>query len=165
MECSPPGSSVHRISQARILESIAISFSRGSWQPRNWACISFVSCIGRWILHTWATREIQYIKYLIHVFFLRCIYLFIVGLGLWCCTQAFSTYSKKGCSSLWCSRFSLQWLLLLWSSGCRQRDSAVLPHRLSCSVACRIFLDQELNLYPLHWGYCTTREVPKYICF
>ena len=34
MDCSPPGSSVHGTSQARILEWVAISFSRGSSQPR-----------------------------------------------------------------------------------------------------------------------------------
>ena len=35
MDCSPQGSSVHGISQARILERIAISFTRGSSQPRD----------------------------------------------------------------------------------------------------------------------------------
>jgi len=40
MDCSPPGSSVHGISQARILEWIAISFSRGSSRPRDQTCIS-----------------------------------------------------------------------------------------------------------------------------
>ena len=35
MNCSPPGSSVHGILQARILEWVAISFSRGSSQPRD----------------------------------------------------------------------------------------------------------------------------------
>ena len=35
MDCSPPGSSVHGISQARILEWMAISFSRGSSRPRD----------------------------------------------------------------------------------------------------------------------------------
>jgi len=40
MDCSPPGSSVHGISQARILEWVAISFSRGSSQPRVWAHLS-----------------------------------------------------------------------------------------------------------------------------
>ena len=35
MGCSPPGSSVHRISQARILECVAISYSRESSQPRD----------------------------------------------------------------------------------------------------------------------------------
>ena len=34
MDCSPPGSFVHGILQARILERVAISFSRGSFQPR-----------------------------------------------------------------------------------------------------------------------------------
>ena len=36
MDCSPPGSSVHGILQARILEWVAIFFSRESSQPRNW---------------------------------------------------------------------------------------------------------------------------------
>ena len=40
---SPPGSSVHGISQARILEWVAISFSKGSSQPRDRTC---VTCIG-----------------------------------------------------------------------------------------------------------------------
>ena len=35
MDCSLPGSSIHRIFQARILEWVAISFSRGSSQPRD----------------------------------------------------------------------------------------------------------------------------------
>ena len=41
MDCSPPGSSVHEIFQARILEWVAISFSRGSSQPRD---LTWVSC-------------------------------------------------------------------------------------------------------------------------
>ena len=53
MGCSLPGSSVHGTSQARILEWTAISFSRGSSQPRDQ---TWVSCIGRWILY-WATKE------------------------------------------------------------------------------------------------------------
>jgi len=35
INCTPPGSSVHGILQARILEWVAISFSRGSSQPRD----------------------------------------------------------------------------------------------------------------------------------
>ena len=35
MDCSPPGSSVHGILQARIMEWVSISFSRGSSQPRD----------------------------------------------------------------------------------------------------------------------------------
>jgi len=36
MDCSPPGSSIHGIFQARILELVAISFSRGFSRPRDW---------------------------------------------------------------------------------------------------------------------------------
>ena len=57
LDCSPPGSSVLGILQARLLEWVAISFSRGSSLPRDWPCISCVSCIGRRILYRWATWE------------------------------------------------------------------------------------------------------------
>ena len=51
MDCSPPGSSVHGIFQARILEQVAISYSRGSSQSRDQTHISCISCIGRWIFY------------------------------------------------------------------------------------------------------------------
>ena len=51
MDCSPPGSSVHGTLQARIKEWVVISFSRVSSQPRDWTHISYVSCIGRWVLY------------------------------------------------------------------------------------------------------------------
>ena len=54
MDCSPPISSIHGISQARILECVAISFSRGSSQSRHQ---THISCISRQILYHWATRE------------------------------------------------------------------------------------------------------------
>ena len=50
VNCSLPGSSVHGIFQARILEWVAISSSRGSSQPRDGTRISCVSCIGSQIL-------------------------------------------------------------------------------------------------------------------
>ena len=43
-DCSPPGLSVPRIFQARILEGVAIFFSRESSWPRNRTCISRISC-------------------------------------------------------------------------------------------------------------------------
>ena len=51
---SQPGPSVHGIFQARILEWVAISFSRGSSWPRHW---TYVSRTGRQILSHWVTRE------------------------------------------------------------------------------------------------------------
>ena len=43
MDYSPPGSSVHGISWARILEWVAISFFRGSSRPRDWTCLSYIA--------------------------------------------------------------------------------------------------------------------------
>ena len=54
MDCSPPGFSVHETLQARILEWVAISFSRGSSQPRDQIQ---VSCIAGRYFAIWATRE------------------------------------------------------------------------------------------------------------
>ena len=60
VDCSSPGSSVHGILQARILEWVAISYSRGSYQARDQTHTSCVSCIGRWILYhctSWEARK------------------------------------------------------------------------------------------------------------
>ena len=59
MDCNPPGSSVHGISQARILEWFAISSSRGSSQLRDLPGISYVSCIGGFftISTTWEAHN------------------------------------------------------------------------------------------------------------
>ena len=51
MDCSLPGSSVHGILQARILEWVAIASSRGSSCPRDRTQVSYVSCIGGQALH------------------------------------------------------------------------------------------------------------------
>ena len=51
MDYSLPGSSVHGILQARILEWVAMPSSRGSSQPRDWTHVSYISCIGRCILY------------------------------------------------------------------------------------------------------------------
>ena len=45
--CSPPGSSVHGILQARILEWVAMPSSRGPSRPRGRTCVSYISWIGR----------------------------------------------------------------------------------------------------------------------
>ena len=54
MDCSPPGSSVHGIFQARVLEWVAISFSRGSSQPRDQ---TWVSRTEDRRFTVWATRK------------------------------------------------------------------------------------------------------------
>ena len=46
--------------------------------------------------------------------------------------------------------FALQWLLVV-EQALEGEDSVAVVHGLSCSVAWKIFLDQEWNLCPLHW--------------
>ena len=48
---SPPGSTIHGILQARILEWVARSSSRGSFCLRDQTQVSYISCIGRWLLY------------------------------------------------------------------------------------------------------------------
>ena len=65
MGYSLPGSSVHGILQARILEWVAIAFSRRSSQPRDWTRVSHI--VGR-CFSVWATREDQkWVKHMIYV--------------------------------------------------------------------------------------------------
>ena len=52
VDCSPQRSSVHEILQARILEWVAISFSKGSSQPEDQ---THISCAGRRVLYSRAT--------------------------------------------------------------------------------------------------------------
>jgi len=86
-DCSPPGSSVHEISQARILEWVSI-WSRVSSQPRDQA---WVFCIGRWILYHWTTREALCIILPNHITGSTChwgFFLFLSSVFL-CCMQSF----------------------------------------------------------------------------
>ena len=68
MDSSLPGSFVHRIIPARILEQVAISSSRGSSQPRDKTRISWSSCIGRILYHwvTWQGQDIYRSCFRIH---------------------------------------------------------------------------------------------------
>ena len=57
IDCSLPGSTIHGIFQARILEWVAISFSRRSSRSRDWTRVSHI--VGRHFT-VWATREVHY---------------------------------------------------------------------------------------------------------
>ena len=83
MDCSPPGSSVHGIFQARILEWVSISFSRGFSWPRDQTCVSCVSCI-EGSFTSWDTREAT--KHSIAILFY--------------CLLSHSVFSNADCNSL-----------------------------------------------------------------
>ena len=100
MDCSLPGSSVHGILQARILEWVAIPFSKEPSQPRDW---TWVSCIAGRFFTIWATENgkcnyykcnwlgynyqfwnLNYVEYIslciymyIYVYICICIYMYI----------------------------------------------------------------------------------------
>ena len=57
VDCSLPGSFVHEIFQARILEWGTVSYSRGSSQSRDGTRVSVVSCIVRQILYHWEAPD------------------------------------------------------------------------------------------------------------
>ena len=121
--CIPPGSSVHGILQARILEWVALSFSRGSFRPRDQIQVSCTAEILYWLSHQgspllnsplffllWNTPKMMpwrsihicespssknYLSLLsASLEKKRFIYLFLAALGLCCCTQTFSTCSE-----------------------------------------------------------------------
>ena len=118
MDYSPSVSSVHGILQARILEWVAISFSRGSSWPRN---RTLVSCIAGRFLTDWATSEaLSTHSLLVHVVSLS------LHLGHPCLAQR---YSGDTCSTV---------LVLCWVSlgvqralvgvGAQERSGAWDPH-------------------------------------
>ena len=63
MDYSLPGSSVHGIFRARILESVAITYSRGCSQLRDQIAVSCISCIRRRVLYHCAPPEAQVLIY------------------------------------------------------------------------------------------------------
>ena len=77
MDYTPSGSSVLGIFQARLLEWVAMSSSRGSSQPRDETCVlcflHCVSCIGRWILHDCATWKRVCVCVCVFVYILTCV--------------------------------------------------------------------------------------------
>ena len=91
VDCSPPGSSVHGILQARILEWVAILSSRGSSQSRDQTCVSCVFCIGRWIPYHWTTRDAIH-TYILYVHILYMLYILCTILYIYIYIHSFLGY-------------------------------------------------------------------------
>ena len=131
VDCSPPGSSVPGISQARILEWVAISFSRGSSWPRN---RTHVSWIGKWILYQWATREDELVAVILSFLQLNITPLFgyttfCLSVIHWWAFELFPSFSYCACNVIlieillkwlfipakWTLKEQSAWLLCLYS--------------------------------------------------
>ena len=103
VDCSPPGSSVHRILQARILEPVVLRFSRGSSWPRNQTQVYHIA--GR-LFTIWIPHNLRLFPYEL------------------CCWVIIA------CSKSW--KFTLAWwfgphLLETWRNLSSSRASQVAP--------------------------------------
>ena len=95
MDYSPPGSSVHGISQPRILEWVAICYSRRSSWPRNRTCVSHVSYIGRQILYPLSHLGSP-VRIMLSLPFFSVISI------LWCCYYSSKTWLFNALATLCC---------------------------------------------------------------
>ena len=152
MNCSPPGSSVHGILQARILEWVAMPSSRGSSQP----CLLH-------LLH-WQTASLPlvppgkiYVIYVIYVFIFDCaVSSLLCGLFSSCSEQRLPFVASctllVAVASL-AAEHSLQSVesSVVAAPRALRTGSVVVGHGLTRSLACEIFPDQGSNLCPLHW--------------
>jgi len=68
LDCSPPGSSVHGIFQARILERVVIFLLWGIFLTRNWTHMSCVSCIADVFFTHWAVSEPIYMCVCVYIY-------------------------------------------------------------------------------------------------
>ena len=68
MDCNLPGSSVHGILQARILEWVAMPSSRGSSQPRDQTRVFYVSCIADRFFNTEPPGKFLFIPIFIYIY-------------------------------------------------------------------------------------------------
>ena len=84
-------------------------------------------------------------KFIYVIYYFRLRWVFVAARGL------SPAAASGGYSSLWCAGFSLQWLLVLRSTGSKAQASVIVAHGRSCSAACGIFPDQGSNPCPLHW--------------
>ena len=96
MDCSPPGSSVHGIFQARILAWVAMSLPRGSSRLRDWTRVSYVSYIGKRVFITSAEKPIIIVTFF---FIIYVIYLGLHRIFASCCARAFSCRGFSCCGA------------------------------------------------------------------
>ena len=156
-DCSPPSSSVHGMFQARILEWVATFYSRGSSQPRDWTCVSWVSYIGRQILNYHRTWEAPIKTSLINLIFLSpeatdAFYLTI--------TLYLNIYHKN----IVCSLQTL-WKLLPDFQGCYENLSKRAQGNYSSFIPSFFLLElQEVHIYtfaffnrPANMVYCRVK--------
>ena len=139
MDCSPPGSSVCGILQARILEWVAISYSRGFSWPRDCTRVSYIA--GRFFT-VWATELSYYQAYLLLDIYLH------TEVGSHSLFQGIFLIQGSNPGLLHCKQITVGWgslkdpLSMVFSVYSPSKNTGVGCH----SVLQRIFLAQRSNL-------------------
>ena len=117
INCSPPGSSVHGIFQARILECVAVSFSRVSSWPRDRTCVSSIDRQILYNLDTWEAHLVT--KYTqLYMYMCICILVYVCSMK----TYTILCLGKHVARTVLLWKMS-QWLSTAWSgcgNGCSQ---------------------------------------------
>ena len=116
---------------------IVSSFPNSDWQTKKTQVRTRSFNCGLWICFR-VSMDGWFFLFWGHYCFLVCLTLCIFVSLLLC--WAFSSCRGWRHSSLWCTGFSLKWLLLLRSTGCRCMGLAVAANTLSCSAAYRILV-------------------------
>ena len=134
------------------LQSIALQRSGRDWS--DWAHMHAMGLDA--MILVWCMLNLSFLTPFFHPHqgFLLNFFLitFWAALGLCCFAWTFSSCWERGLLFVWSTDFSLQWLLLLWSTDSRLVGfSSCSAQAFSCSAACGIFPDQGLNLWPWPW--------------
>ena len=127
IDCSPPGSSVHGILQARILEWGAIPFSRGSSRPRDRTQVSHIA--GRFFT-IWAIREVSVLVGYLRIF----VYNLLGKMALCQGTDDAGLLWMRWQDVLWGMRRWCSWEDDVESTGVSWRQSFCLHHCFFCGI-------------------------------
>ena len=139
MDCRLSASSVCGIIQARILEWVAIPFSKGSFRPRDW---TWVSCLAGRFFTIWATREVLYC--LMRMLLTQ---LCPILCNLWIVVRQGPGFSGHGILQ---ARM-LQWVIIPFSRGSsRPRDGTQVSHVADILFTIWTISEAKRTMTPFH---------------
>ena len=131
MDCSPPGASIHGILQARILEQVAISFSKFLLHNIQWLIIFFIALGLCCCAQAFSSGRTQGL---------------LSSCGAWASHCSGFSYCSRSTGFIVAARG-----LSIFRSQALRYSSVIVSHGRSYSTTRGIFSDQGSNLCPLHW--------------
>ena len=163
MDCSLPGSSVYGIFQARVLEWVAISFSRRSSQPRDWSLVSHI--LGK-CFTVWANRKVpSLLKACIYCVFLRFSRVYATSncpfAGFFQVLQIILRfYCSASCLVLGLLLLEIRiWWQFLGPLACRLHQFSFLFTSTSSASCCYLMICAMFTHFPGPWGFLDTHFI------